>query len=174
MKRTLTLMAFVALFLTGCSSAGSDAAAESDDQRSQIPIETIEPQKDWVDEDQKLRTFMQYICYRDGVESEILPYTHATAAAVGVLADTTATPEDKRIALEITTLPEDWYEQAWAHHEAAVAAGEYSVFDEVPRTLTPNNAATCEGWVWEKHLEQAFVKEFDTFTFEQAREANVI
>lgn len=90
------------------------------------------------------------------------------------MADTESSAEDKKIALEIMTRPSDAYEQDLARHEAGIAAGEYSEFNGIPRTLTPNNPLTCEGWVWEKHLEQAFVQEFDTFTFGKAREANVI
>lgn len=171
MKRTLTLMAFVALSLTGCSSTDSDVAAESDDPQSRIPIETIEPQTDWIDEDQKLRTFLEYVCIRDGVKSELEPHIQANTAAVGVLADSSSSPKDKRIALEITTRPADAYEDdlAWAE-----ATGEELPATSVPRTLTPNNPGICEGWVWEKHLEQAYLKEFDTFTFKQAREMNAI
>lgn len=164
MKRLAPLILAVPLLLAGCAT---------DADESPTPETTTEAKTltDWADPDEKITTFSEHICARDGIESSMEPYTQSAEVAVGVLAEPTSTQEDKMIALDISTRPADAYEQdvAWAE-----AAGEPVPDDVVPRTLTPNHAATCEGWVWEKHLEQAYLKEYEDFTFEEARRAGAI
>ena len=168
-RRLLPLLAAGTLLLTGCSGDAETTTHES--AHTSVQIETVEPQSEWEDDDQKLRVFMDHVCWRDGHESTLEPHTHATTAAVGVMADPASTPEDEKIALSIITRPADAYEQdvAWAE-----AAGEEVPEDTVPRTLTPEGEGSCSGWVWEKHLEQAYEKEYADFTFEKARSEGAI
>lgn len=165
MKRLAPILG-ACLLLTACGDN-----TESESTAANVPIETVKPATDWIDEDQKLRVFVEHTCWDATQESSLDPYTHATAAAIGVLADTNSTPDDKLKALSITTRPADAYEQdlEWAKYDDSPVP-EHSV----PRTLTPNNPNVCEGWVWEKHLEQAYDKKYADFTFEKARELGAI
>lgn len=164
-RKALAAVIGGALLLAGCSDA-----AESDEV-AEVAVKTVEPQTDWVDEDQKLRVFMEHVCWRDGHESTMDSYTQASTVAVAVMADSASSQADKMIAMNIITRPADAYEEdvAWAE-----AAGEEVPENSVPRTLTPEGGGTCSGWVWEKHLEQAYNKEYESFTFEEARSVGAI
>lgn len=169
-RTLLTAVISSALLMAGCSSPAETDEALQNDSTAAI---AEAPQNDWIDRDQKLAVFMEHVCWRDGHQSTLDPYTQAVSVAVGVLADPASTPEDKKIALSITIRPADAYEQDVARAEAAAADGEYIPVDTVPRTLTPE-VGTCSGWVWEKHLEQVYAEEYDDFTFEEARRVKAI
>lgn len=146
MKRLTPLILAIPLTLTGC---GSSAETES------APETTV--QTEWASSDEKLTVFMEHVCQRDGHDSTILPETQASSAAIHVLADENATQEDRKIALEVSLYSMGNAQEA-----------------PVPLSLTPGGPGTCEGWVWEKHLDRVYDREYADFTYAEAREVGAV
>lgn len=163
MKKAITAsLTAMAITLTACSS-NENADMEA------VPTPEPAVETTFRDLDHEVESFIRYICKRDGHQQTIEPAVQASSVAVEVLADENASPEDKQIAIDITTRP-DGYEQDVARAEAA---GEPVPEDSVPRTLTPEGSGSCSGWVWEQHLTYTFDDEFEDFTYETAKEAGI-
>lgn len=114
-------------------------------------------QPDFKDEAQKQEIFDAYVCKATLEEDETQQKTYASEAAIGVLADESASESQKLKALKV--------------HNSVMG---YEGHDEIPLTTSPDGES-CYGWVWEQYIKKLRdSEEYENFTWEQAEDAGVI
>ena len=110
---------------------------------------------EWESEHVKEKAFQEYVCLQS-ITSPVSQENQAVSVAIDVQADPDSSQRDKRTALDITL--------------KHTTTGDWEPME--PLYVTPDGK-TCEGWVFEKLLEQQAEKEYANFTPNMAREVGI-
>lgn len=106
---------------------------------------------DFADREEKRELYEEYECAK---ASQLDEGFIASAAAVKVLADSNASPSEKKTALDVQLDLRGLLDS------------------DVPLTPTPHTSR-CEGWVWETHMKYLDPQKFKDFTYQDAKAAGL-
>jgi len=107
---------------------------------------------DFADREEKRELYEEYECAK---ASQLDERFIASAAAVDVLADSNASPSEKKTALDVQL-----------DLRGLLDSG-------VPLTPTPHTSR-CEGWVWETHMKYLDPQKFKDFTYQDAEDEDLV